>query len=83
MIAAVLDAARFKQGNGANEAGFVGRRTKKLLEVRAIPSSVPARKELAAVKKRGTRHLRSPPPKRSDTIQPFHQIARYHEIGAN
>jgi hypothetical protein len=25
----VLDAARFKEGNGANEAGFVGHRTKK------------------------------------------------------
>ena len=29
---------------GANEASFVGHRTKKLLEVRATPSSVPARK---------------------------------------
>jgi hypothetical protein len=33
----VLDAARLKQGHGANEAGFVGHRTKKLLEVRANP----------------------------------------------
>jgi hypothetical protein len=40
----VLDAARFKQGNGANGSGFVGHRTKKQLEVRATPSSVPARK---------------------------------------
>jgi hypothetical protein len=29
----VVDAARFKQGNGANGASFVGYRTKKLLEV--------------------------------------------------
>jgi hypothetical protein len=42
----VLDAARFKQGNGANEASFVGDRTKKLLEVRATPSSVPPLRDL-------------------------------------
>jgi hypothetical protein len=38
----VLDAARFKQGNGANEAGFVGQSRQKMLEIRATPSSVPA-----------------------------------------
>jgi hypothetical protein len=40
----VLDATRFKQGSGANEPGCLGHRTKKLLEVRATPSSVPGRK---------------------------------------
>jgi hypothetical protein len=48
----VLDAARLKQGHGANEAGFVGHCTKKLLEVRATPSSVPAR-NAARVQKSG------------------------------
>ena len=46
----VLDAARFKQRNGANEASFVGR-TKKLLEIRAAPSSVPARESWALYRK--------------------------------
>src|SRR5712692_10040828 len=63
----VLDAARFKQGNGANEAGFVGHCTKKLLKVRATPSSVPARKSWPLHRK-AARHLRTPPPRRSDTL---------------
>jgi hypothetical protein len=46
----VLDAARFKQGDGAKEA-VRGHRTKKLLEIRAAPSSVPARESWALYRK--------------------------------
>jgi hypothetical protein len=82
----VLDAARFKQGNGANEAGFAGHRIKKQLEVRATPSSVPARKSWPLYRK-AAGPLQKPPPRRSDTpsqgtIQP-HQIARCYETRTN
>jgi len=51
------------------EGRLVGHRTKKLLEVRATPSSVPARKSWPLYRK-AARHLRTPPPRRSDTLSP-------------
>jgi hypothetical protein len=63
----VLDAVRSKQGNGANEVGLVGHRTKKLLEMRATPFSVPARKSCPLYRK-AARHLRTALPTRFDTL---------------
>ena len=74
----VLDAVRFKQGNGANEAGFVGHRIKKQLEVRATPSSVPARKSWSLYRK-AAKLLQTPPPRRSDT--PSQGTIQPHQIG--
>jgi Domain of unknown function (DUF4167) len=46
-----------------------GHCTKKLLEIRAVPSSVPAR-ESWALHRKAVRHLRTPPPRRPDTLSP-------------
>jgi hypothetical protein len=63
----VLDAVRSKQGNGANEAGFVGHRPKKLLEMAATPFSVPAQ-ESCPLHRKAARYLRTALPRRSDTL---------------
>ena len=66
----VLDVAKFKQGDGANEAGLCqGHCTKKLLEIKTVPSNVPARESWALYGK-AARHLRTPPPRGPDTLSP-------------
>jgi hypothetical protein len=43
---------RFEQGGGAEEAGFCGHCTKKLLEITTTPSNVPGRKSRRLTEKR-------------------------------
>jgi hypothetical protein len=83
----VLDVAKFKQGDGANEAGFAGIAPKKLLEIKAIPSSVPARESWALYRK-AARHLRTPASRRPDTLSSDNdptslQMHRCHETRTN
>jgi hypothetical protein len=77
----VLDPAKFKQGAGDNEAGFCGHCTKKPLEIRTAPSSVPARKSWRrGEKRRDTARLRRFPTRSHwTTLQLHHQYKRFHE----
>jgi hypothetical protein len=64
-----------------------GARTKKLLELNALPSSVPAQESWALYRK-AAQHLRTSPPRRPDTLSPDNdptslEMYRCHETRTN